>query len=69
MGLHSQPIACNEVLRYIVRVLNFVIFCNVPVKADYILNTNPCADMSNDSIDCVFRRDTAVFSLFDFVHV
>lgn len=59
-------VACNKVLKYIVRVLDGIIFCDVSVPADYNPNIVACADMFNEFGAGVFQRGTSASSRFGF---
>lgn len=48
------------------RGLDWVAACGIPVHSDYIPNTVAFADMSNNSIDGVFRCVTALFGFIGF---
>lgn len=68
-GPLSRPIACIEVLRFMIRGLGCVVVCGVPVPVDYIPTIVACADMSNDFIYGMFQCEIASFGFFDFGHI
>lgn len=65
MSLLLQPIARNEMSRYMVRGLDCVVACGVLVQANYIANTVAHGDMSDNSIYAMFRCDIAMCSFLD----
>lgn len=62
--IFPQPIACNEVMKYTLRDLDYIIFCFVPVATNYIPNIVVCADMFSSSVDRIFWHDTTTSGLF-----
>lgn len=63
VGLLLRPIAGNEVSMYMVRWLERVVVCGVPVAADYLLDIVACADISIDFMYVIFRRGIALLDL------
>lgn len=52
-----------------VRRLDCIAFCSVPVQTEYILNIVACADKFNDFADGVLRRATVVSGSIAFGYV
>lgn len=62
----SRPIACNEVLRYMVQWLYYLVACGVPVPVDYISNVFACSNMFNGFIYGTFRCGKSLLDFSDF---
>lgn len=69
MSLLSRSIACNEVLTYMVQVLNCIITCGVPIASEYIPNIVACVvnemvlytQYSGEALPCLGFPALAVF--------
>lgn len=63
-ALFLQSLVCNEVLRCILRALNFTILCTETVPIDYNPNIVVFADELNNFVDHIFRCRFTVSGLF-----
>lgn len=66
VGIFSLPIACYGVWRSMIRKLDCIFLCCVPVSTDFVSDNIIYGNVSNSFTDSLFWCDIAMASFFDF---